>query len=239
MGHDSTMSDDLPRPYADEPAVEVAPSGLRLVRARPWAVAATVLLTVVLTLAYPLITVALVRSGEYVFEMGPVFLLPALGAIPTFVPLTMIAVLVRRRVTVGRALGLLGTSIVLITLHSLLISILPYGLVMGGDLWIRWLLWPAVEALMLAGLGASAAALYPPVDGRNEAGVLVLASVVAGALSHVLSWLRPSELDVMPELWSPVQAVVTVGWAIAVLVTSRPAAPGWAGTPAELGRQDP
>jgi hypothetical protein len=233
------MSDDLPRPYADEPPAEAPPSGLRLVRERPWAVAGTSLLTLVLTVAYPLITIALVRSGNYVFDMGPVFLFPALAAVPTFVPLTMIAVLARRRVTVGRALGLLVGSVFLITAQSVLISVLPYFLVAGEELWVRWLVWPAVEALMLVGLGALAAALYPPVEGRSMAGVLVLASAVSAALSALLSWLRPSELDVMPELWSPVQAVITVGWAIAVLVTSRPAVAEWARTPAEQGRQDP
>jgi hypothetical protein len=69
--------------------------------------------------------------------------------------------------------------------------------------------------------------------------VLVLASAFVNLAPG--SRLRPAGLpaETAVVVEAVVLAILTVGWAIAALVTSRPAAPAWAGTPAEQGHQDP
>jgi hypothetical protein len=236
---DSTVTDHLPRPYADEPPAPEPPSGLGLLRARPGAIAATVLLTLFLMVAFPLLTGALVGSGGYRWQPAFWLVYPAVGALGTVVPLTVIAVLARRRVTVGRFLGLLALWVLLLSAQSLLVWTVPAFVVTGDDLLLRTVIRPASEALMLLALGSLAAALFPAVTGRTDFRVMLLASVVAAALSAVRSWASVPGPDAAPLGWAVVGAVIVVGWAIAALVTSRPAVVAHLGDPAEQARQDP
>lgn len=238
VGHYSPVNDDIPRPYADEPPATDPASGLELLRVRPWALAATALLTLLLMIAQPVVTSALIRSGEYRWEMAPWFLYPVLGALPAVVSLTVVAVLARRRVTPGRALGLMVASVLLLVGQTRLFGLLP-SLAFGDHMWLHLLLWPVVEVLTLLCIGSLGAVLFPPVTGRNALGVRLAASVVAAVLSAALSFLSAPGPDPAPVGWAAVQAVITVGWAIAALVTSRPPVLAWAGDPAEQVRQDP
>ncbi|MDI6103878.1 hypothetical protein QLQ12_35215 [Actinoplanes sp. NEAU-A12] len=233
------MSDEFPRPYAEEPPAPGSLSGLRLLRARPWALAATVLLTFLLVVAYPLLVLSLMRSGRYEWEVAPYLLYPIFTALPMVVPLTVVAVLARRRVTLARALGLLVVAMVLTIAPSMLISSLPPTIFGGGVEWLPFLLWPVIELLTLIVIGSLGATLFPPVAGRKDLGALVLTSVAVTALSVGQSWLRVPGAEPVSVTWSLAQAVLAVCWSIGALVTSPPAALAWAHDPAELGRQDP
>jgi hypothetical protein len=232
------MSDEFPRPYAEDPPAPEPVSGLRLVRARPWGVAAAVLITFVVTVAYPLTVNALMTPSDY--DFGPVSwaLMVAIGTLPEVVSLTIVAVLASRRVTVGRALGLLVASIGLVFAQSFLIRALPFSALLDAGLSLD-VLSPAVHVLTLLAHGLLGIVLFPPVAGRSNLWGLVAASVAVPVLDAALSAARAASIDSVLLGWSVVDAALLVGWAIAVLVTSRSPAPAWVGTPSDLGRQDP
>jgi hypothetical protein len=236
------VTDEFPRPYAQEPPAAESLSGLRLLRARPWAVAAAVLLTGAVLAAYPLAARALLDS--YVFNNEPVFffvLMPAfaaIGAVPTVVPLTLVAVLMRRRVTAGRALGLLAASAIVVGTHGVVLQLVARDVVADGELPMRALS-AGLDLMVLLVVGLLGVTIYPPVTGRDDIRALVLGSVAMALISAVQSWAGVPGPDPAVWSWVVVGAFTGVGWAIAVLVTSRPAAPAWAVTPAEQGRQDP
>ncbi|MEU4160350.1 hypothetical protein [Actinoplanes sp. NPDC026670] len=232
------MSDEFPRPYAEEPPAPEPVSGLRLVRTRPWGVAAAVLITFVVTVAYPLTVNALMTSPDY--DFGPAFWAAGvtIDALPEVVSLTIVAALAGRRVTVGRALGFLVASIGLVFAQSLLFTALPFSTLLEAGLPLE-VLSPVIHALTLLAHGLLGIVLFPPVSGRSNLWGLVVASVAVAVLNAVELWTPVPVIDALPLGWPAVDAVLLVGWAIAVLVTSPSAAPAWVATPSDLGRQDP
>ncbi|BEL11069.1 hypothetical protein Q0Z83_092600 [Actinoplanes sichuanensis] len=232
------MSDEFPRPYAEEPPAAEPVSGFRLVRTRPWAVAVAVLITFLATVSYPLAVNAMSEPSNVGFGPDSWLLMVAIGALPAVVSLTIVGVLADRRVTVGRALGLLVLSIGLSFVEAFLIRALSFTLLVNAGLSLE-LLSPVIHALTLLTHGLLGILLFPPVAGRNDFRGLVAASLAVPLLTVAESWLQGPTTDPVPLGWELVDAVLRVGWAIAVLITFRPATPAWAVTPADLGRQDP
>jgi hypothetical protein len=235
------MNDEFPRPYAEEPLPAEPLSGLRLLRARPAAIAATVLLNVVLTVAFVWAENHLIP--ESVLEdtiAGQVGSL-LVELLPTIVPLVVIAWLSGRRVTVGRVLVLWFVAAVLAAAN--LVAVVSYWRSLDDfsgfetSRYVFLALW--IVDSILAGL---AGRLCLPSPGRpavrgQDMLVLVLASIAVNLVMMIgLSaegWLA-SDL-VGGVLWG----VLAVGWSVAALVTSRRRVSPWAGDPAELVRQDP
>lgn len=235
------MSDEFPRPYAEEPPVPESLSGLRLVRAHPWSVAATVVVTALLMTIHPLMLRAAIDSDAFYDDLVLLRrVLPLLAVLPTVVPLTAVALLARRRVTVLRVAALLVASVLVAMAVDAVYDLLPVSLTLGGGVW-SWLVPAGYSVVTLLSLGLLAAVLYPAAT-RSDLRLLVLASVAVTMLYPFTILIDQPGSEPDPWTWVVafgVDAVVGVAWAIAALVTSRPAAPAWVGTPAELGRQDP
>jgi hypothetical protein len=206
-------------------------AGVRLVRGRPWALAATVLAVFLLqigptTFWSVLLDRAMETGGLLLSLVQPLGL--ALLELPTVGALTVVAVLSGRRVTVGRVLALWVLS-VLVWLAALLVGGVAGGT--GG-----WLVLVAVlaQAVKLVVLGLLAGGLFPAAAGGERGPVALLAASVALPV-FLLAVAR------VPIPWVPMVlgAAGIVGWSVAALVTSRPVAESPARTPAEQGRQDP
>ncbi|GIF40479.1 hypothetical protein [Actinoplanes xinjiangensis] len=205
-------------------------AGVRLVRGRPWALAATVLAVFLLqigptTFWSVLLDRAMETGGLLLSLVQPLGL--ALLELPTVGALTVVAVLSGRRVTVGRVLALWVLS-VLVWLAALLVGGVAGGT--GG-----WLVLVAVlaQAVKLVVLGLLAGGLFPAAGGERGPVALLAASVALPVF--LLAVAR------VPIPWVPMVlgAAGIVGWSVAALVTSRPGAESPARTPAEQGRQDP
>jgi hypothetical protein len=139
-------------------------AGVRLVRGRPWALAATVLAVFLLqigptTFWSVLLDRAMETGGLLLSLVQPLGL--ALLELPTVGALTVVAVLSGRRVTVGRVLALWVLS-VLVWLAALLVGGVAGGT--GG-----WLVLVAVlaQAVKLVVLGLLAGGLFPAAAGAN------------------------------------------------------------------------
>lgn len=226
MSDPSAVNDDLPRPYAEEPPVVVPPTGLRLVRAHPWSVAATALLTGLILALYPMVLNALLNSST--FNQNPAFflLLPAfalVAVLPTVVPLTVVAVLAKRRVTMGRALGLVAASAIVVAAQGILSSVVRLEADAGGEMPMR-VLSIGLNLMTLFLVGLLGLVIYPPLVGRNNVPALVLGSVVMALIVAAENWIAGTENDPGVLSWT-VGAFTGVGWAVAVLFISPPAVP--------------
>ncbi|MEU4160821.1 hypothetical protein [Actinoplanes sp. NPDC026670] len=176
---------------------------------------------------------ALLNSST--FNQNPAFflLLPAfalVAVLPTVVPLTVVAVLAKRRVTVGRALGLVAASAIVVAAQDSLSSVVRLDADAGGELPIR-VLSIALNLMTLLLVGLLGLVIYPPLVGRNNLPALVLGSVVMTLIVAAEIWIGGTENDPGILSWT-VGAFAGVGWAVAVLFTSPPAVP-------EMGRPLP
>lgn len=204
---------------------------LRFLRARPFAVAGTVALTLLTLVAPTTILDFVLEPASWAGVAIGILVFPALSALVKVVPLTVIAVLAGRRVTPPRTLGVLALSIVIAAAQT--------GLGVLGVSGIESAEGFVLEVAVFICLGALAAALYPPAAGRDDRRVLVFASVMVAVLSAVRSWLSEPGPDPVPLGGALVRAVIIVGWAIAVLVTSSQVTPESAVQPADQGFKDP
>ncbi|MEU4618548.1 hypothetical protein AB0G04_01025 [Actinoplanes sp. NPDC023801] len=242
------MNDELPRPYAEAPPSAEPLSGFQLVRARPWAVAATAVLAVALTAAQVWVWLHWVPATGPIAELDASYglvnrlaewvFLPFLGALPLLVPLVVIAALAGRRVTVGRALALWAFSALLSIVENLLIMgafLAVYGGA-GSDgttvvlkvIEIGWLVLAAVAARRLLPLPG-----YPLMRGPD------LVVIVVASVAVMLVTMPLGELGLNRWAGTALWALLVMVWSFAVLVTSAPKGSAWSGTPADLRRQDP
>lgn len=218
-------------------------SGARLVRARPWALAGTVLLVAGLTLSYTWAWMNLLPGYGPIPSSDPVeilnrwLLLPLLKVLPLVVPLTAVAVLSGRRVTAGRLLLLCAAAAFLESTENALLTGLSFAIPAGlGFEWVGPVAKAAgIVVLILTGLlgrGLMSMPGFPAVRGYRELLVLVLASVLVSLVT--VPWQYELGLWAAGVVW----ALLIVGWAVAALVTSVPERSEWSGDPAELGPQD-
>jgi hypothetical protein len=225
MSDASAVNDQLPRPYAEEPTAALAPSGFRLVRAHPWSAAAAVLLTGFILAVYPTAMQALLESRA--FNLNPVFfflLLPVFAVIavlPTVAPLTAVAILAKRRVTVGRVVGLLAASAVVVGAQSALLHVVQFDAAVGGEVPNR-ILSIGLNLLTLLVVGLLSMTIYSPSAGRNSVPSLLLGSVVMTLIVAAEQGFGGPAYETEVLAWT-VGAVTGVGWALATLVTSPPA----------------
>ncbi|GIE28020.1 hypothetical protein Ait01nite_010650 [Actinoplanes italicus] len=244
------MNDEFPRPYADEPSpVAESLSGFRLLRVRPWAVLATVVLTTALLAAewwrWMNSFLPYDPTDPLIVEVGHTLL----DELPLAVPLVVIAALSRRRVRPLQVLALVGVMGALAMVSLELTDVVwddigpEYGVrVTGVD--VTTYLVNAINAIVLILIGLAARFLLPaPGHRAMRSGRGMLALVVASVLWSVvtLQWMEPLRLSLWETaaLASAMWATLTVVWSIAALVTSPRAVSEWTGDPAELQRQDP
>ncbi|GIE79989.1 hypothetical protein Aph02nite_59390 [Actinoplanes philippinensis] len=206
-------------------------SGLRLVRARPWALAATVPLVFAIQLAPAFLLPALIGApapggNPLRTLLQPLFVL--IAELPSVVALTVVAVLAGRWVRAGRVLllAVLGGCL-------WFVSVLVAGAAGSGDEASNTVVSFLVLAVKSILLGLAAGALFPAAGSGRRSGWLPAGSVALPLLTWVVGRI--------PIPWLPqvLAAALVVGWAVAALVTSRPVPPETAATPAELGLQDP
>jgi hypothetical protein len=241
------MNDEFPRPYAEEPPAVEPLSGFRLLRARPWAVLATLALTVGLTWAWAWAWMNLVPaygpielypSTGLISRLTREVLLPLVGSLAIVVPLVVIAALARRRVTVGRVLGLWAASTLLAVGESKLVEGVIYALQLRADGGWTEYLFDGIAIVGMVLLGVLARWVLPlpghPVIRSNAE---VLALLVGSVLVTVIELPRSIEWNVWTA--SVLSGFLIVLWSVAALVTSRPKASEWSGDPVELQRQDP
>ncbi|GGN78781.1 hypothetical protein GCM10010112_52900 [Actinoplanes lobatus] len=253
LRHDSTMNDG-----------PEGLSGIRLLRARPWGIALAVLLTSAASLAYMWAWLSLFLGFGPMpsFDPGEALtrwlVVPIAAEIPQTLALIVIAVLSRRRVTVGRALLLWIVAALVSTVKNMLDAGLEFavGVQLGFDPLVVVAI--AGDLVVLIGVGLLARWLlpapgFPAVRPGRELTVLIVASFAVTALSTVSFTVTMLIADsfvatastaptayVLGQAASAVLwAVFTVGWAVAALVTSAPERSEWSGEPAELGFQDP
>jgi hypothetical protein len=243
------MSDEFPRPYAEEPPPPEPLSGFRLLRARPGAVVATVVLTGALMAAQWWAWMNVLPPSNpmesLIVRVGRSFL----DELPGVVPLIMIAALSRRRVRPLQVLALWGIIAVLAVASSELTDAVWIRIDPGfsiADPGVDYLTYVAntIGAIVLILTGLAARVLLPaPGRPALRSGRDILVLVVASILLSVVSFQSLEVLDLpmmaMLALVIAVWSLVNVVWAIAVLVTSARPVSGWAGHPAELQRQDP
>ncbi|MBW6432897.1 hypothetical protein KZ829_03970 [Actinoplanes hulinensis] len=236
-------------------------SGVRLLRARPWGIALAVLLTSAAALAYTWAWLSLIPGFGPMpsFDPGEALtrwvVVPIVAEIPEMVALISIAVLSRRRVTVGRALLLWILAALVSTVKNMLDAGLEFAV---GEVGFDPLLVVAIagDLVVLIGVGLLARWLlpvpgFPAVRPGRDLTALIVASFLMMALIEVFSVMTmltansfATEASVSTVIMlrlsvsAVLSAVLTVGWAVAALVTSAPERSEWSGEPAELGFQD-
>jgi hypothetical protein len=244
------MSDEFPRPYANEPSPVAEPlSGFRLLRVRPWAVLATVVLTTALLVthwwrwSYSILPYS--RTDPLIVQVGHTLL----DELTMAVPLIVIAALSRRRVRLLQVLALWGIIGALAMVSSELNSMVwddiapEYGVRVTGVDVVTYLN-NTITTIELFLTGLAARFLLPaPGHRAMQSGRGLLALAVASILWSMvtLGWMVTLKLSVWETaaLASAEWAALTVAWSIAALVTSPRVVPEWTGYPVELQRQDP
>ncbi|MBO3740555.1 hypothetical protein [Actinoplanes flavus] len=237
-------------------------SGVRLLRARPWGIAVAVLLTSAAALAYSWAWLSLIPGFGPMPSFDPASALtrwvvaPLAGEVPVTVALIAIAVLSRRRVTVGRALLLWILAALVSTVKNMLDAGLEFAV---GQVGLDPLIVVAIagDVVMLIGVGLLARRLlpapgFPAVRPGRDLTALIVAAFLITALTEVFSVAAmlfaipfateesmPTVIVLRLSAFAVLSGFLTVGWAVAALVTSVPERSAWSGEPAELGFQDP
>ncbi|MEU4421163.1 hypothetical protein AB0F81_11080 [Actinoplanes sp. NPDC024001] len=214
-------------------------SGVRLLRTRPWALTATVLLSVALSMAYNWAWLHVLPGASPFGMLGLRLALASLNVLLMVVPLVVVAALSGRRVTVGRALVVWVAAALLRLASNVVFEGISVAASRGGYESLTQLdyLADGLAIIVLVSLGVLARRLLPlpvrPVIGGRDALVLIVASfaVLLVPLPQIHDEVR---LWVSGALWG----LLVAGWSVAALVTSDPRTSEPAGAPADLGFQD-